>query len=127
MKSRVYPHRKYNQQMPANNGLALNDMKARSGVAIPEDRKLLPKDQILKDKLSQSAQQRSERSCNDPQQLDHRRETNRSRQKKAIESTRTNIQEGQGAKPYVAFRAFVGIVKSWISIRCATPLASPIR
>ena len=61
-----------------------------------EDRELLPKGQILKGKLSLSAQQRSERSCNDPQPLDHRPETNPSRQKKAIESIRSNIQEAQG-------------------------------
>ena len=60
-----------------------------------EERELLLKGQILKGKLSLSAQQRSERSCNDPQPLDHRPETNRARQKKAIESTRTNIQEEQ--------------------------------
>ncbi len=60
---------------------------------MPEDCELLPKDQILEGKLTLSAQQRSERSCKDPQPLDHRPETNRSRQKKEIESNRTNIRE----------------------------------
>ena len=61
---------------------------------MPEDCELLPKDQILEGKLTLSAQQRSERSCKDPQPLDHRPETNRSRQKKAIESTRANSPAG---------------------------------
>ncbi len=59
-----------------------------------EDRELLPKDQILKVKLLLSSQQRFERSCNDPQPLAHGPETTRFCRKKAIESTRTNIQEG---------------------------------
>ena len=63
-----------------------------------EDRKLLPKDQILKGELSLIAQQRSERACHNPQPLGHHGpETKRAHQKKAIKSTRTNIQEGQPA------------------------------
>ncbi len=66
-------------------------------VAMLENRKLLPNDNILKGEVSLIAQQRSERSCTDPQPRRHRRETNRSSQKTAIESIRTNIQEALSA------------------------------
>ena len=55
----------------------------------------VPKSQVLHGDVSLISQSRSERSCNDPQPFDHGPETTRLRQKRALESTRTNTQEGQ--------------------------------
>jgi hypothetical protein len=60
-----------------------------------EDGDLLPKGQILEGELSLATQRRSDGPSHDYQPLEHASEPTTSVRKKAIESTRTNIEEAQ--------------------------------